>query len=60
MKGQFDNNITASEIIGRKFCLRPEAVRRWMKKKGYTSKHFKKMIEETRNLERFFLEVLNA
>ena len=56
---KFDNDVTLSEVFGRRFCINPETIRRWMKRKCYTSKHFKKMIEETKNFERFLSEVLN-
>lgn len=57
---KFDHNITVSEIIGRKFCINPPAVLRWMKKKRYTYRDFGKIIDETKNLEKFLSEILEG
>lgn len=57
---KFDHNITVSEIIGRKFCINPPVVLRWMTKKGYTYQDFGKIIEATKNFEKFLSGILEG
>ena len=42
---------TMAQILAHKFCLNKEVVKRWLNKKGYTTKDFGEVIEQTKRDE---------
>lgn len=58
LKIDYDNAI--AEVVGRRFCINPEAVLKWMRKKGYTHGDFGKIINESKNFEKFLQEIINV
>lgn len=58
LKIDYDNAI--AEVVGRRFCINPEQVLKWMRKKGYTHGDFGKIINESKNFEKFLQEIINA
>ncbi len=39
---------TMAQIIADRFCIQKDAIKEWLSKKGYTTKDFGKIINETK------------
>jgi len=56
-----DNFSTMAQVIGHRFCVNPQAVERWLEKKGYGVEDFTQVINQiNNNFEHWLAEVLEC